>query len=242
MGIEIYEGYGLTETSPVIAVNHPGRARLGTVGPIIPGIEVEIAEDGEILTRGPHVMRGYFNNPEATAEVIDDDGWFHTGDIGEIDDDGFLRITDRKKEIIVNAYGKNVAPAPIENALKASRWISQVVIIGDQRKFLTALVVPDFEALQPWAAKNGKAGASNAELAEDPEVRALVEAAIQEQNEDLARYEQIGTFTLLPDEFTLEGGELTPTQKVKRRIIHDKYSAEIERMYTRAAADQASRD
>ena len=240
MGIEIYEGYGLTETSPVIAVNHPGRARLGTVGPVIPGIEVEIAEDGEILTRGPHVMKGYYNNPEATAEVIDDDGWFHTGDIGEIDGDGFLRITDRKKEIIVNAYGKNVAPAPIENSLKASRWISQVVIIGDQRKFLTALIVPDFEALKPWAEKQGKGDLSNAELAEDPDVRALVEAELQEQNQDLARYEQIGTFTLLPDEFTLEGGELTPTQKVKRRVIHDKYSDEIESMYTRAAADQAA--
>lgn len=242
MGIPIYEGYGLTETSPVIAVNHPGRAKLGTVGPIIPGIEAVIAEDGEILTRGPHVMRGYYNNPEATAEVIDDEGWFHTGDIGEIDDEGFLRITDRKKEIIVNAYGKNVAPAPIENALKASRWVSQAVIIGDQRKFLAALIVPDFEGLAPWAEKNGKAGASTAELAGDAEVRALIEADLAAVNQDLASYERIGTFTLLPDEFTLEGGELTPTQKVKRRVIHEKYSEQIERMYADAAAAKTARD
>jgi long-chain acyl-CoA synthetase len=234
MGIEIYEGYGLTETSPVISVNHPGRARLGTVGPIIPGIEVDIAADGEILTRGPHVMKGYFNKPEATAEVIDEDGWFHTGDIGEIDADGFLRITDRKKEIIVNAYGKNVAPAPIENTLKTSRFVSQAVIIGDRRKFLSALIVPDFEVLATWAQQHGKAGASHEELAADPEVRALIQQDVDQVNQDLASYEQIGTWTLLREEFTLEGGELTPTQKVKRRIIHEKYANEIESMYAKA--------
>jgi long-chain acyl-CoA synthetase len=234
MGIEIYEGYGLTETSPVISVNHPGRARLGTVGPIIPGIEVEIAADGEILTRGPHVMKGYFNKPEATAEVIDPEGWFHTGDIGEIDADGFLRITDRKKEIIVNAYGKNVAPAPIENTLKTSRYVSQAVIIGDQRKFLSALIVPDFEALETWARQHGKAGAGHEDLTADPEVRALIQKDVDEVNKDLASYEKIGTWTLLGEEFTLEGGELTPTQKVKRRIIHEKYATEIESMYAKA--------
>jgi len=231
LGIEIYEGYGLTETSPVISVNHPGRARLGTVGPPIPGIEVEIAGDGEILTRGPHVMQGYFNNPEATAEVIDGDGWFHTGDIGEIDDDGYLRITDRKKEIIVNAYGKNVAPAPIENALKATRYVSQAVVIGDRRKFLSALVVPDFESLAGWYAQQGKTAGTPAEIAADPAVEELIRADVEAVNHDLASYEKIVTWKLLPAEFTLEGGELTPTQKIKRRVINDKYGDQIENMY-----------
>ncbi|MFQ5948986.1 MAG: AMP-dependent synthetase/ligase, partial [Acidimicrobiia bacterium] len=145
-GIEIYEGYGLSETSPVLAVNRRNGAKLGTVGPAIPGVELRIAADGEILARGPNIMKGYFNMPEATAETIDAEGWFHTGDIGEIDEDGFLSITDRKKELIVNAYGKNVAPAPIENALKSSRYIGQAVVVGDRRKILAALLVPDFEA------------------------------------------------------------------------------------------------
>jgi len=234
VGIEIYEGYGLTETSPVISVNAPGITKLGTVGKPIPGIEVEIAEDGEILTRGPHVMKGYFGKPEATAEVIDEDGWLHTGDIGEIDADGYLRITDRKKEIIVNAYGKNVAPAPIENALKSSRYVSQAVVLGDRRKFLAALLVPDFEALATWARGQGIAAGGAEELIEDHRVRELLAGEVAEVNEDLASYERIVAWELLPAEFTLEGGELTPTQKVKRRVIDDKYGDEIERMYARA--------
>jgi long-chain acyl-CoA synthetase len=222
----------LTETSPVISVNHPGRAKLGTVGPPIPGIEVEIAADGEILTRGPHVMRGYFNNPQATAEVIDGEGWFHTGDIGVIDDEGFLKITDRKKEIIVNAYGKNVAPAPIENALKATRYVSQAVAIGDRRKFLSALIVPDFEALATWYGQRSKQPGSPQEMAADPEVEELIRKDVEAVNDDLASYEKIVAWTLLPAEFTLEGGELTPTQKIKRRVIDDKYGERIEKMYT----------
>jgi long-chain acyl-CoA synthetase len=235
LGIEIYEGYGLTETSPVIAVNFPGNARMGTVGKIVPGVEVKIAADGEILARGPNIMKGYFNNPEATREVIDPDGWFHTGDIGELDDEDYLRITDRKKEIIVNAYGKNVAPAPIENALKATRYVSQAVIIGDKRKFLAALVVPDLEALATWAGQHGKGGATAQQLIADPEVKALIGADVEAVNHTLASYEKIVTWTLLPDEFTLEGGELTPTQKIKRRVIHDKYAQQIESMYANAA-------
>jgi len=235
LGIEIYEGYGLTETSPVIAVNYPGNARMGTVGKIVPGVEVKIAADGEILARGPNIMKGYFNNPEATREVIDPDGWFHTGDIGELDDDGYLRITDRKKEIIVNAYGKNVAPAPIENALKATRYVSQAVIIGDKRKFLAALVVPDLEALATWATQHGKGGATGQQLIDDPEVKTLIGADVEAVNHTLASYERIVTWTLLPEEFTLEGGELTPTQKIKRRVIHDKYGEQIESMYANAA-------
>ena len=174
-GIPIYEGYGLTETSPVISVNTRGATRLGTVGRPMPRIEVRIAEDGEILSRGPNIMRGYYGKPEATAEAIDGDGWFHTGDIGHLDDDGFLVITDRKKELIVNAYGKNIAPAPIENALKASRWISQAVVIGDRRQYLAALIVPDFDVLKGWAASEKVGGTLEEQLA-SPELRAIFQA------------------------------------------------------------------
>ncbi|HEX2252843.1 MAG TPA: long-chain fatty acid--CoA ligase [Thermoanaerobaculia bacterium] len=236
VGIEIYEGYGLTETAPVISVNAPGRVKLGTVGKPIPGIEVKIAEDGEILSRGPHIMKGYFNRPDATAEVIDEEGWFHTGDIGELDAEGFLKITDRKKEIIVNAYGKNVAPAPIENALKASRYIAQAMVIGDRRKYLSALVVPDFEALATWAPQHGVAATGPEELSRDPKVRELVAQEVAEVNRNLANYEQIVRWELVPREFTIETGELTPTQKIKRRVIHDNYSGVIEQLYSNQGA------
>jgi long-chain acyl-CoA synthetase len=232
-GISIFEGYGLTETSPVIAVNTPGAVKLGTVGRPIPGIEVEIAADGEILVRGPNVMRGYYDNPEATAEAIDREGWFHTGDIGELDADGFLAITDRKKEIIVNAYGKNVAPAPIENALTASRFISQAVVIGDRRKFLAALLVPDFDNLAVWAQEHG-APTEPAALVADPRVRELFAGEVARVNHDLAHYEQIVKWDLLPRELSLEEGELTPTQKIKRRVIHERYSEVIDRLYESA--------
>jgi long-chain acyl-CoA synthetase len=230
-GIQVFEGYGLTETSPVIAVNTPGAVRLGTVGKPIPGLELEIAADGEILVRGPSVMKGYYNNPEATAEVLDADGWFHTGDVGVLDDDGFLAITDRKKEIIVNAYGKNIAPAPLENALKASRFVAQAVVIGDRRKFLSALLVPDFEALEGWAAGNGVAPGDHQRLVDQPPVRDLFRREVAAVNAELAHYEQIVAWDLLPEELTLEGGELTPTQKVKRRVIRDKFADRIERLY-----------
>jgi len=186
-------------------------------------------------------MKGYWNLPEATAEAIDKEGWFHTGDIGELDPEGFLRITDRKKELIINAYGKNIAPAPIENALKASHYISQAVVIGDRRKFLSALLVPDFDALKAWAAKQGiAAGADPAPLLADPRVRALYESEVQAVNQGLAHYEQIAAWDLLPAEFTLETGELTPTQKVKRRVIHQKYGAVIDRLYERADSARAA--
>lgn len=230
-GIEIYEGYGLTETSPVIAVNTPDAIKLGTVGKPIPGVEVKIAEDGEILSRGPNTMQGYWGKSEATAEAIDAEGWFHSGDIGELDGEGFLRITDRKKEILVNAYGKNVAPAPIENVLKASRFVNQVVVIGDRRKFLSALIVPDFEALAVWAGDRGIADASPAALVANPEVRKLLGDEVESVNRRLAHYEQIVKWDLLPEEFTIEGGELTPTQKVKRRVIDQKYGDQIDAMY-----------
>ncbi|HVS01666.1 MAG TPA: long-chain fatty acid--CoA ligase [Thermoanaerobaculia bacterium] len=233
-GIRIFEGYGLTETSPVLTVNGPGRVRLGTVGRAIPEVELRIARDGEILARGPNVMQGYFGDPAATAEAIDAEGWFHTGDIGNLDADGFLTITDRKKELIVNAYGKNVAPAPIENELKASRFIAQAVVLGDKRKFLTALIVPDFETLRSWADSEGLGDASEEELAAHPRVRELLAIEIESVNLHLARFERIQAWEVLSRELTLEAGELTPTQKVKRRVILDHYGEIIDRMYRRA--------
>ncbi len=230
-GIQIFEGYGLSETSPVLTVNAKGRVRLGAVGPAIPETDLRIADDGEILARGPQIMKGYHNLPEQTAEAIDSEGWFHTGDIGEIDSDGFLKITDRKKEIIVNAYGKNVAPAPIENALKASRFIGQAVVIGDRRKLLAALLVPDFETLQAWATQQGIEADEMSTLLGTEQVRALFSEEIKSVNDGLARYEQIRIWELLPDDFTIETGELTPTQKIKRRVINKKYMDVIEHLY-----------
>ncbi len=233
-GVRIYEGYGLSETSPVLSVNRQGRLKLGSVGAAIPGVELRIAEDGEILAKGPNIMQGYHNLPEATAEAIDDDGWFHTGDIGEIDEQGILTITDRKKEIIVNAYGKNVAPAPIENALKASTFINQVMVIGDKRKFLSALIVPDFEALEPWAVKQGVQATSHQELITHGEVQKLFRHEVEAVNDQLARYEQVKAWDLLPGEWTIESGELTPTMKVKRRIVAKNFAEQIDALYERA--------
>lgn len=234
-GIEIYEGYGLTETSPVLTVNRPERTKLGTVGPPIPGVELRVDEDGEILARGPNIMQGYYKLPEESAEVFTDDGWFRTGDVGEIDDDGYLRITDRKKEIIVNAYGKNIAPAPIENLLKSSRYVDQAVVIGDRRKFLSAVLSPDMEALAGWAHSQGVAG-DGAELLAEERVRALFAAHVEAANATLSRHEQIRAWELVAEPFTVEGGVLTPTMKVKRRVIHDRYGELIDRMYAGAKA------
>jgi long-chain acyl-CoA synthetase len=235
-GVKIYEGYGLSETSPVITVNGPGRVKLGTVGRAVSGVEVKIAEDGEILARGPNIMKGYWNMPEATAEAIDQEGWFHTGDIGELDGEGFLRITDRKKELIVNAYGKNVAPAPIENSLKTSPYIGQAVVIGDRRKFISALLVPEFDHLKGWAEKQGLGTADVPKLLAEPRVRELFAAEVATVNAGLPGYEKVVAWELLPQEFTLETGELTPTQKVKRRVINQKYGDVIDRLYAEADA------
>jgi long-chain acyl-CoA synthetase len=235
-GIPIYEGYGLSETAPVLTVNAPGAVKLGTVGRALPGVEIRIAPDGEILAKGPNIMKGYWNMPEATAEVIDSEGWFHTGDIGELDPEGFLRITDRKKELIINAYGKNIAPAPIENSLKSSRFIGQAVVIGDRRKFLSALLVPDFEALKPWAERQGIGAGTNQDLIKDARVRALIAQEIANVNSGLASFEKIVAWDLLPEEWTLETGELTPTQKVKRRVINQKYGDILERLYQESEA------
>jgi long-chain acyl-CoA synthetase len=230
-GVEILEGYGLTETSPVIALNTPDRRRIGTVGPMIPGVEVKIADDGEILTRGPHVMKGYFNNPEATAQAIDPQGWFHTGDIGEIDRDGFLRITDRKKDIIINAYGKNIAPQPLEGLLKSSPYIGTPVLIGDRRKFLTALIVPNFEKLERDAATMGLKWDSREELLGQDRVRGLFQEELDRFNKNLDRQEKIRRFALLPRDFTIEADEITPSLKVKRKVVDKKYKSLIDGMY-----------
>ena len=230
-GVEILEGYGLTETSPVIAVNQPNKRRLGTVGPIIPGVEVRIAEDGEILTRGPHVMQGYWNNPEATAQAIDKDGWFHTGDIGEIDNDGFLRITDRKKDIIINAYGKNIAPQPLEALLKSSPYVGTPVLIGDRRKFLVALLVPNFEKLEREAATLGVKADSREDLVRDERVKKLIQSEIDRFNQNLDRQEKIRRFALLSRDFTIEDDEITPSLKVKRKNIDKKYKSIIDQLY-----------
>lgn len=230
-GVEILEGYGLTETSPVIAVNRPDKRRIGTVGPVIPGVEVKIASDGEILSRGPHIMKGYWNNPEATAAAIDADGWFHTGDIGEIDKDGFLKITDRKKDIIINAYGKNIAPQPIEALLKSSPYVGTPVLIGDRRKYLSALIVPNFEKLEREAAALGVSVHSREELVNDSRVKGLIQAELDRFNKNLDRQEKIRRFALLARDFTIDDDEITPSLKVKRKNIDKKYKGVIDQMY-----------
>lgn len=231
-GLRILEGYGLTETSPVISVNRFELIKPGTVGLTIPDVEVKIADDGEILCKGPNVMKGYYKNEAETKETIDKDGWFHTGDIGHIDEDGCLVITDRKKELIVTSGGKNVAPQPIENKLKADKYIAQAVLIGDKRKFISALIVPDFEALKKWAEKNGIEQTDPEQLVSNQQVARFIEDRVEAVNQDLARYEQVRTFRLLPQELTQDSGELTPTLKVKRRIVHEHYREIIDGMYT----------
>src|SRR3954468_2339082 len=237
-GLDIYEGYGLTETSPVIAVNTPEWRRVGTVGRIIPGVEVKIAEDGEILSRGPHIMKGYWNNDDATRQAIDDDGWFHTGDIGELDSDGFLKITDRKKDIIINAYGKNIAPQPLEALLKSSPYVGTPVLIGDRRKFLVALIVPNFEKLEREAAARGIAFKNPAELVGDDRVKALIQDEINRFNTNLDRQEKIRRFALLPRDFSIDEDEITPSLKVKRKMIDKKYKDIIDLMYIDKDADE----
>jgi long-chain acyl-CoA synthetase len=235
-GLLILEGYGLTETSPVIAVNVPDRMRPGTVGAPIEGVQVRIAPDGEILARGPNVMKGYYNKPEATAETIDAEGWFHTGDIGILDPDGFLVITDRKKDIIVTSGGKNIAPQPIENVLKTNRFIAEIVMIGNRRNFPSALVVPNFENLEKWAKEQGVTASSREALIAEPRVVAHYDALVQELTKDLAQFERIKKIALLPREFSVDAGELTPTLKVKRRVVEQKYKDVIDRLYEGAAA------
>ena len=229
-GLVILEGYGLTETSPVISVNTPDAFRIGTVGKAVPGVEIMIASDGEICTRGPHVMKGYYNKPEATAEAIDEQGWFHTGDIGQLED-GFLRITDRKKDIIATAGGKKIAPQPIENKVKTNKYVSQAVMIGDKRKFPVLLIVPNWESLEKWARYKNLIWTDRAQLLQMPTVRAKIEKEVAEELEGLARFEMPKKIGLLENDFSVERGELTPTLKVKRRVIDESYKSVIDSLY-----------
>lgn len=237
IGLTILEGYGLTETSPVTNVNTPVHFRIGTVGKPIPSTEVKIAEDGEILVRGPQVMKGYYRKPELTAEVIDAQGWFATGDIGEIDSEGFLSITDRKKDIIVTAGGKNVAPQPVENLLATHGLVEQVVMVGDRRKHPSVLVVPAFGPLESWARGQGITWTSRAELLADPAVVSHMESQLFGMLGSFASYEQPKKLALLDEEFTVENDMLTPTLKVKRRVVQEKLDAVIDRLYAEEAAD-----
>jgi long-chain acyl-CoA synthetase len=231
VGLIILEGYGLTETSPGIAFNRPEAYKFGSVGLPLPNVDVRIAEDGEIMTRGDHVMIGYYNKEEDTKDVIDHEGWFYTGDIGFIDEDGFLVITDRKKNIIVTSGGKNIAPQPIENKLVTSNYIEQAVVIGDKRKFCSAIIVPAEEAVKSWAAQSGKKYRSYDELLNNGDFLSELQSEIDCLSESFASFERIKKFTLVPDLFTEEGGELTPSLKIKRRVVEDKYAVQIEKMY-----------
>ncbi len=229
-GISILQGYGLTETSPVVTSNTPMHTRLGTVGKPIRNVEIRIAEDGEIEVSGPNVMLGYYNKPEATREVFTDDGWFKTGDIGAIDD-GFLKITDRKKELFKTSGGKYIAPSPIEQLILGSRFVSQVVLVGNARKFSAALIVPNFEQLESYAKHKDLEIQTPAEFCRNPLIIDLIERQIAELSKNLSRYEKVKKFALLENELTVEGGELTPTLKVKRRVVSEKYKDIIERIY-----------
>ncbi|SDT69880.1 long-chain acyl-CoA synthetase [Mucilaginibacter mallensis] len=231
-GMAVMEGYGLTETSPVISVNQydPKGRKFGTVGKLIDKVQVKIAEDGEILCKGPNVMMGYYKNPEMTAEVMQD-GWFHTGDIGILDDQGFLKITDRKKEIFKTSGGKYVAPLPIENKMKENHFIEQMMVVGAGKKFTAALIVPSYTNLLPWCRANEIPTISHEEILKDKRVIALYQAAIDTFNPEFNHVEQVKKITLLPNEWSIESGELTPTGKMKRKVITEKYNAEIEKMY-----------
>ena len=235
VGIQIIEGYGLTETSPVLCVNRLDDYKFGTVGTTIEGVEIKIAKDGEILARGPNIMMGYYNNPDATHEAIDTDGWFHTGDVGMFDAEGHLMITDRKKHLFVSSGGKNIAPQPIENHFLESKYIDQFVLIGDGRMFLTALIVPDFDTLKDWARGQSFGFTTELELVTKPEVRSLFQAEIDTIQKELPNYERVRRFELLPAALTVENGEITPTLKVKRKVVEQKYSQLIEKMYEKVA-------
>jgi len=230
LGMRIYDVYGMTETTAAVTACGPDQFKLGTVGKALAGIEVRLAEDGEILARGPVATTGYFRQPEATAELIDADGWVHTGDIGEIDEDGFLRIVDRKKEMIITSSGKNIAPSNIENLLKESPLVGHALVYGEGKPYCVAVLTLDAEIAPLIAAQMGIQG-SLAELAQNPEILAVAQAAVDSANERLSRPEQVKSFELLPVEWTAESEELTPTLKLKRRVVHDKYSDVLDRLY-----------
>jgi long-chain acyl-CoA synthetase len=238
IGVTIYEGYGLTETTAGVTVNRPSAIKVGTVGQPIGGTTVRVAEDGELLFKAPHIFRGYWKNPDATAEALESDGWFHTGDIGEIDSDGFVRITGRKKELIVTAGGKNVAPAVLEDRVRAHWLISQCLVVGDQKPFIAALITIDPESYPTWLEKNGRpADTKLADLLEDADLRAEVQTAVDDANKAVSKAESIRKFAILPDDWTEAGGQLTPSLKLKRNVVHKEAADEIDALYSGAKSD-----
>ena len=242
-GIRIHEGYGLTETSPVIALNTPLNHRIGTVGKIMPNLEVRIAEDGEILVKGPSIFKGYWNRPEETKNAFDgpvSDGWFKTGDIGNIDADGYLSVTDRKKDLIKTSGGKFIAPQPIENSLKLNPLVGVAAILGDKRKFASVLISPNFAALEDWARSNEVAFTSRAELIANPKVHAQYEGIVGAVNQNLARFEQLKRVLLVADEFSPDSGIMTPTLKLRRRVVEERYRKQIDELYAQAEAAPVS--
>jgi long-chain acyl-CoA synthetase len=230
-GIPVAEGYGLTETSPVISASILTDFRIGCVGTILPNIELKIAEDGEICVKGPSIMKGYYKKPQATAEAIDADGWFHTGDIGELSEGKYLKITDRKKEIFKTSGGKYVAPQLVENKLKESVLIEQAIVVGEGQKFPSALLIPEFNALKDWCSRSGIEYSDDAQMIKNPKVKEKFDEEVKGLMKDIAQYEQVKKVELLPCLFTIDSGELTPTLKMKRKVIHNKYKDLIEGMY-----------
>jgi long-chain acyl-CoA synthetase len=241
MGIRIHEGYGLTETSPVIAVNTPAAHKLGTVGRPLPNVEVRIAEDGEILTRGPAVFKGYWNKSEETGNAFSE-GWFKTGDIGNVDQDGFLSVTDRKKDLIKTSGGKFIAPQPLENSLKHNALVAEAVVLGDKRKFPAVLIAPYFPLLEDWARANHVAFSSRAELVEQAKIRGLYEGIVGGLNRDLARFEQLKKVLVIADEFSAENGTLTASMKLRRRVVEERYQEQIEKMYGEAEQGSGTKE
>jgi long-chain acyl-CoA synthetase len=230
VGVRITEGYGLTECTTACAVNTPDSYRFGSVGQPLPGSEIRIADDGEIEVRSSTVFQGYYKDPDATAAVLGPDGWLKTGDIGALDTDGFLHITDRKKDILVTAGGKNVAPQNIENDLKTSKYVSQALVLGDARPYVSALITLDPVEVSRWAAEQGIEG-DPATLMQDERVRALVQGAVDDANRERSRFEQVKRFAILPRDFTMEAGEITPTLKLRRRAVQEHFAADIEELY-----------
>ncbi len=235
----MWEGYGLTETSPVISINSPLSQRMGSVGRPLPNVELKFAEDGELLTRGPSIFSGYWNKPAANVECFDAEGWFKTGDIAHLDSDNFLYITDRKKELLKTSGGKLVAPAPIENKLKNSRLVAQAALIGDKHKFISALISPNFAALEEWAGQQGITASDRKELVANDRVIALYGEIVREANGGLASFETIKRFRVIPDEWSQDSGELTPSMKLKRRVITGKYASVVDALYADEATARA---
>jgi long-chain acyl-CoA synthetase len=233
VGITILEGYGLTETTAPATVNMPSHVKIGTVGRPLPGVTVRIADDGEVMVKGVNVLRGYWHNEGATKEALDE-GWFHTGDIGSLDDEGFLKITGRKKEILITAAGKNVAPAPLEDRIRAHALVSQCLVVGDGKPFIGALITLDPDAIGPWAKANGKPDDMTvAQAREDADVVVAIDSAVQSANASVSRAESIKKYRILGEDLTEESGHLTPSLKIKRNVVMKDYAADLEALYTK---------